>query len=224
MNLADYIFRTRFFLRDSQAILWTDPQLIVCINQARRNICTDCAPTRDICQITLNQGQEFYPFSYIISTGLVPLGPPASQAASIFDILDLKLFYTPIYKPPILWRPWTRFSQIHRGYDYQMIPAVWSMQNWNGFYIRPIPNQAYVCEVRCLWLPPDLNTNTDQEAFFAQPFTDLVPMMSASYATEYRQDKQRAFEFKLQYIAMRDEAMGAAPAFRVPSYYSRSAA
>lgn len=224
MNLSDYVLRTRFFLRDSQGILWSDPQLIICINQARRDICADCAPTRDICQINLNQGQEKYPFSYVLSTGLVPLGPPQSSAASIFDILDLKLFYTTVYKPPLLWRPWNRFSQIHRGYDYQMIPAVWSMQSYQEFYVRPIPNQLYVCEVRCVWLPPDMANNTDNEASFQQPFTDLVPMLAASYATEYRQDKARAFQFKLQYIAMRDERMGAMPAFRVPSYYSRSAA
>lgn len=223
MQLSDYIFRTRFFLRDSQAVLWTDPQLIICINQARRDMCADCGPTRDICQIKLVQGQEFYPYSAVLQ-GLIGLGPPQNQAASIFDILDLKLFYTTVYKPPLLWRPWNRFSQIHRGYDYQMIPAVWSQQNYGGFYVRPIPNQLYVCEVRCVWLPPDLQNNTDSELFFQQPFTDLIPMLASSYATEYRQDKERAFQFKLQYIAMRDERLGALPAFRVPSYYSRSAA
>lgn len=222
-NLADYLFRTRFFLRDSQSILWTDQQLTVCINQARRDMCADCGPTRDICQITFNQGQEFYPNSAVLA-GLSNLGSPQSSAASIYDILDLKLFYTTVYKPPLLWRPWTRFSQIHRGYDYQMIPAVWSRQAFDGFYVRPIPNMTYICEVRSVWLPADLQNVTDTEIFFGQPFVDLVPMLAASYATEYRQDKQRAYQFKLQYIGMRDERLGALPAFRVPSYYSRSAA
>ena len=183
----------------------------------------DTGACRDIVNITLNQGIEQYPFSMVLNA-LVNLGSPQNQAASVFDILDLKLFYTSVYKPPLLWRPWNRFSTIHRGYDYQMIPAVWSMQNYVGFYTRPIPNMNYTLEVRCVWLPSDLVNSTDQEIYFGQPFQDLVPLLAASYAMEYKQDKRRVFEFKLQYIALRDEKLGALPAFRVPSYYSRSAA
>jgi hypothetical protein len=204
-------------LRDPQGLYWDDAQLINDINQARADVVRDCLCTRVLATVTLNQGQEAYPYSTVLSA-VQNAGYPASD---ILEIFGLYILWGTNIKRAMDYLPFEDLNAAMRVMpQFQSIPVNWSFMGQHTFYVAPIPNQAYSCDVSCAYLPNALANYTDAETAITNPFIDAVPIKAARYAKYYERSFEEANAFEAVYMQEMVEKLAVQPAFRVPTRYA----
>jgi hypothetical protein len=225
MTLQDHLFLTRRFLRDSLANFWPDPDLIVYINKARQNVVRDTCCARSLGIIQTVTGQESYSFQTVLSA-VQANGAPAQQILTVMGITiqwSAPSGQSPTLRYKLDWKPWTQLdAQLRLFISYQYIPSVWSMYDYQSFYVAPIPNNAYNLEVDSVYAPNDLVNYTDPENAIPMPFQDcLVALKAARWAKYYEQSFAEASAFDQQYELEKNRIAGITPCFRVPSFYGQ---
>src|ERR1700675_391332 len=133
-TLSTYLFRTRFYLRDSNAQFWSDTQLIPFVNQARADVIRDTACTRGIGIITLNAGQELYTYGTVLAA--LQSNPNIPSQVTAVDVVK-------VYAFNINWNnirytlnelAWIDFSSVYRSIpSYQYVPVIWAQYDYQSF-------------------------------------------------------------------------------------------
>ena len=124
---------------------------------------------------TLNQGQEYYPFSGVY-LGNNPGVKSVIAVQSVSIIYANYRYSIPIYSFS------TYQSQVRQyPYLYEYIPtfgAQYGRGASGGFYLYPLPSQTYQYELDCYCLPQDLTSNLSVEVI-PDPYTDAIPYFAA---------------------------------------------
>jgi hypothetical protein len=216
MTLQDYLFRVRKFLRDSQARFWDDPTLIIYINQARQDLVRDSCCCKALTQISLSQGQEAYAFQAILSA----VQAAGFAAQQILFLASVKVYWSSNYRPPMVWCPWPKFDALYRPLvTMQAIPAVWSAYDYQTFYVAPIPNNTYLCDIDAVYAPNDLVNYNDTEVGIPYAWQNLVPIKAAYWAQHYERAFNIRDDFDKLYSGEIIRVASIHPAWRVPSFF-----
>jgi len=96
-TLSAYLTTLRFILHDVNAVTFSDPQLINCVNLARDQIISDISTPQAIVSFNLVNAQFAYPFTTIL-TSVTNLGLPARAVQSI---LGVNFFQSPTLGVPL---------------------------------------------------------------------------------------------------------------------------
>lgn len=216
MILSDYLYKVRKYLRDSAGTGYDDPFLTNCINQARADVIYQSRCTRVLPLINLTAGQEAYSFQNPLSVLVVN----GIAAKSILTILNLTIQYSagPL-RINLEYLPWSRFNAIYRSFPIQIYPTLWSQYDYQSFWVAPIPSQAYILEIDCLYMPSDLVLATDVEGAIPQPWTDVVPLCACYWAKLFEQSLDEANVFRQMANSQLGIGVGATPPWRTPSQY-----
>lgn len=216
VTLQNYLFTTRFYLRDSQSVFFTDQQVIAQINQARNNVIRDTACCRALALISTVGGQELYPFSTVL-TALQQQGVPAAQIAYI---LNVTVDWTTTMRYSLDYMAWDDFNARYRVYPYQYVPYIYGMYDTQSFYVAPIPNTTYTMEVDSVYFPNPLVSGTDVDTALVLPWSDLVPIAAAYWCKYYENAMQEAMTLFQQYRMNLDLQLAGNQPYRVPSRYA----
>ena len=227
MNLADYLYLTQKFLRDSQSQFYDQVYLTKCVNLARGDVIYAAKSTRALALFNLVPGVQQYFFDAV----LAPIQAQGLNAQQILSILTLTIEYnnpSPATLIPATagiltyqldWMPWSRFSAIYRAFPISIYPSIWAEFGDQSFYVAPIPSQPYVLECDVLYMPPDQANVSDPETAFVKPWTDLVPLAACYWAKFYEQNFNEAENFAKMAAELFGVRIGAKRPWRVPSQY-----
>lgn len=220
-TLSNYLFRTRFFLRDSNAQFWSDTQLIQFVNQARADVIRDTACTRGIGIITLNAGQELYTYGTVLAAlQSNPNIPAQVTPVDVVKVLAMNINWNNI-RYTLNELPWIDFSSVYRSIpSYQYVPVIWSQYDYQSFYVAPIPSQTYTMECDCMYLPQDLTSYPSIDNAILAPWNDLVPICAAYWAKYYEQSWGEVQNFMGLYANELQLKLAMYPQFQVPSRYN----
>jgi hypothetical protein len=215
VNLGDLQFRTQLYLRDPNGTFYSTKQLNYFINQARANVINDTLDTRAFATFNLVPAKELYTFQANILPAVMQAGYSAQQ---IVCINNLTFEWTTNLKIALDRLPWSKFNAIYRSFQIQIFPTIYSMFDYQSFYVAPIPSTVYVMEVDCVYLPVDLVNATDQEVI-SQAWAELIPINAAYLAKQYEQARAESVELFNLYTQELHKRFGVQPAFVTPSQY-----
>lgn len=104
-----------------------------------------------------------------------------------YEILGIALIWGSM-RYPLQWRAWSVFSTIMRSWvNQQRQPAMWAVYGDTQFYLGPLPDQTYECEVDSLILPTDISgVNID-------PIPAMLQDPIKFYAAHLAKDNQQLF-------------------------------
>jgi len=200
-TLSAYLTTLRFILHDVNAVTFSDPQLINCVNLARDQIISDISTPQAIVSFNLVNAQFAYPFTTIL-TSVTNLGLPARAVQSI---LGVNFFQSPTLGVPLEPLPWSIFNQRYRLVPVPALPDSYSVPDSGGMnsslYIGPPPSgNTWTAEVRCCWLGNPLANYTDVENVVPSPMAEsLVPFLAAKWAWSFNNDEDTADKFEAKY-------------------------
>jgi len=218
MNLATYLQKTRFFLRDALGTAYSQQDLIDLINQARADVIMDTFCCRALVQIQTVAGQDKYTFNTVLQA----VQAQGNAAVQILQINSISTFWSSNLVPMMDYLEWEDLSAFYRSFrGYTFIPFAWGMFDLQSFFVEPIPNQVYTLEIDCTYLPTLMVNLNDQETVIPPGLADytLIPWLAASHA-KYNQNAYGASErLFLKYATELEKRMGCFPAYRVPSRY-----
>ena len=218
-TLQRYLARVSFFLRDTSQKFWSQTNLIEYINQARQDVTYDTACCRAYADFTAVPSVERYDFATYIFPAVLAKGYPAESVAYIQSV-SAELNPTLRYK--LNYMQFDSFDAYYRTLPYGFLPGVWTMFDYQSFYLAPVPNAAYQLHADCVWLPNPLVTNSDQEKALPTFLADIVAMKACSWAKFYERNYGEADAFNRGYTAELNKRFGLIPASRVPSYYDEN--
>jgi len=223
-TLSNYLFRTRFFLRDSNAQFWSDSQLIPFVNQARADVIRDTSCCRAIGLITFLAGQELYTYATVLTALQSSLNlPPNDTPAQVIKIMSIGINWNNI-RYSLNELPWIDFSSVYRSIpSYQYVPVVFANYgDQNTFYVSPIPSQQYTAECDSLYIPADITQSTSVDGAIPAPWNDLVPIVTAYYAKYYEQSWGEVDHFNQLYQWELQARLSSYPQILVPSRYNNN--
>ena len=109
-------------------------------------------------------------------------------SSNTIDVLQTTVVWNS-YRYPTRRYPWTMFSAYMRRYtNYQQRPAAFTRYGQQTYYIAPLPDQPYTCELDTNTYPNDLVNGTDIEVIAPQ-YQQAVPY----YACYLLQPTQQQF-------------------------------
>lgn len=208
-TLSEYLLTTRRYIRDAQAVYWSDAELTAYINQAMKQRDTDSDMNRSIQTVTLTIGQNMY----TINTG--SFNP---NTVNVLDIVVLiansryrlsERVYgeaSSFYQPTTTWTGW---------------PSVFAKVGATQVYLAPAPQQAYSTEWDTSIVSTDLASASDADPL-PYPWTDPVPMLAAHYARWSLQQYDEAEKMKEAYMTRMAEIAGGIRGSMVQFPYSMS--
>ena len=177
--LSDYITQVQRLLHDSNQSYWTINELTDYINWARNRVVADTGCNRILQIVTLNAGQETYPWASLPS------------GVNTFDVLNLTVIWNSM-RVPCNYMTFTEFNLKMRAWkSFQSRPVTFSVYGQNTVYVAPIPDQTYQSEWDTVVAPAVLVNQTDQDTI-PFPFSEPVPFYAAYLAKYNEQSVQEA--------------------------------
>jgi hypothetical protein len=217
-TLQSYINTLRYYLEDANSTFWNDNQLTTSINQARDCVIYDTLCCRTLQFITLQQGQQVYNYSQVLTAAQNLPSPPPLRAIS--EVLLINLQWSTAYQPPLKRLAWEDFNAYFRvNPTLQTQPWAFGKYGQTQFFIGPPPAQNYQAEVDALWLPLLLQNYNDIEKAIPEPFTTLVPLRAVSWALHYKNDAEKSALYNQFYQAELNQIAASTPPYVVEDYY-----
>lgn len=200
-TLSAYLSTLRFILHDVNSVIFTDAQLITCINLARDQIISDTSTPQAIVSFPTVNAQFAYPFTSILSAVQALLLP----ARAVQSVLGVNFFQSPTLGVPLEPLPWSIFNERYRLTPTPALPDSFSVPDTGGMnssvYIGPPPTSStWSLEFRCCWLGNPLANYSDIENVIPSPMAEsLVPFLAAKWAWSFNQDEDMADKFEAKY-------------------------
>lgn len=191
--LTFYNTQVRRLLHDPNGQYWTDAELTDYINESRNRVCKDTRCLRQqILSQTLTSGVE----QYAISALTLPAGLTGYQP---IDVMGIN-FYFGNTRVKLAYLPWTRFDvQFRYWQNMQSRPVCFTRQGALTIYIGPTPDQNYVSDWDCSFIPPPLTNDSTPEPI-PEPFTTPIKYHAAYLAKFREQAIGEAKLFEGQYM------------------------
>ena len=209
VTLAQYITQCRRLLHDANGNFWSDQELTDYINDARNRLVRDTGCLRKLQTSATVTSQETYLFSSL------------PEGDKTMDVININLYWGNS-RVPLLYRPWSDFNaQLRYWQNYTGRPIAFSMYGTKMFYLGPVPDQVYPCEIDTVILPQPLSLSaTTQVDEIVDPYTTPVAFY-ASYKAKYKEQSYGEAEiFKQEYIKQVNSVLNSVFTRRIPDPYS----
>ena len=212
--LNQYILGTQQLLQNPipTNALYPVSNLTSWVNTARGQLAGEGECIRFMASIPLVAGQQVYPFSSISLAG----------STGIQGILKIQTIWRDIGTGQVWLRPrpfpWFSLYELNNPNPVQGSPTLWTQygQGASGsFYVSPVPDQAYTCNLDCVCYPISLASDADPEAI-PYLWTDAVPFFAAWYALLAAQSAARQADAD-RMMARYKEFVARARQFTTPS-------
>ena len=139
--------------------------------------------------------------------------------ANTYDILNVYLTWGNT-RFQLDWMAFSEFStKIRCWTTFQSRPTVFSTYGQGAFFVGPVPDQPYICELDTSLNPTALVNSTDVESSIVFPYTEPVPYYAAFVAKLQEQSMEDSKKFDLLYSQMMTRAVGRSFTRRLPSMY-----
>lgn len=139
--------------------------------------------------------------------------------ANTYDILNVYLTWGNT-RFQLDWMAFSEFStKIRRWTTFPSRPTVFSTYGQGAFFVGPVPDQPYICELDTSLNPTALVNSTDVESSIAFPYTEPVAYYAAFVAKLQEQSMEDSKKFDLLYSKMIARAVGRSFTRRLPSMY-----
>jgi hypothetical protein len=152
----------------------------------------------------------------------------AGTAIAILNILDY-LSITPLWpgnsnSRMMSWLPFTTFQAWCRAYRLNTgYPQAWTNHDeMNLFFVQPIPDQPYMCEIDAIIMPSDLVNLSDSDTQLVLPFADAVQWYATYIAMIKLQNLDQAEFFSNKYKIRVREIRATRQDRRIPNIYQSS--
>lgn len=151
-------------------------------------------------------------------------GVNASASATIvqantYDILNVYLTWGNV-RYQLDWMTFSEFSTKMRAWTtFQSRPTVFTTYGQGSFFVGPVPDQPYICELDTSMNPAALVSLSDVESSIVFPYTEPVPYYAAFIAKQQEQSMDDASRFDGIYKQMLGRALGRSFVRRIPSMY-----
>ena len=186
-TLGQYLLSVRRLLHDATGNYWSDQELTDYINEARRRTVADTGCNRVLQSVTLNQGQEVYPYSSL------------PQGASTIDVLNITLLWGNL-RVPMNYMVYTEFNLKMRSWqNFQSRPITFTVYGQGSVYVGPLPDQAYTSEWDTVVMPQNLVASADVDTIVF-PFTAPITFYAAYLAKYKEQSYDEADRFEKEYL------------------------
>src|SRR5215472_2439638 len=167
--------------------------------------------------LTLNRGQEVYPFSSVDLTEF-------PGVASVYGVRGVSIIYAN-YRYSLPMYSFSTYQAMIRQYpfQYQYVPTFcsqYSQGTLGSLYVYPLPSQSYQMEWDMQCLPQDLSD--DQSVEIIQPPWDELPPYFAAHLAYAKLQNMNASKYYLDlYTKMAQDYSGEARIGRVVNPYGR---
>lgn len=149
-----------------------------------------------VAQLMTVTAQEIYTFPSVSVTVAANQTPTTNQ--QVIDILNVNIIQGSV-RYAMRYMPWTQFNAMLRPWlNYNSLPMFMSVYNQNQLYLGPIPDQPYVMEVDCVYVPPTMVATTDDDTVL-YPFNEATPYYAAFLAQMGKQRWQEAQAMSVTY-------------------------
>jgi hypothetical protein len=153
-------------------------------------------------------------------------GPGAGATAvamvenNIFDINSISVLWG-LQRYTMGWLPFTPYQAFCRANPtLRRQPAVWTTHTeQNLFFVYPIPDQGYLCDIDAIGLAYPLVNTTDVDAQIIPPINDVVKFYAAHLLLLKLQNFDQADYFEKKYEKRAGEILRTKQDRRIPNIY-----
>ena len=149
-TLASYRLQVRRLLHDANGQFYSDSDVNEYCNTARLAVCRDSGCNRSFPPIStaLVQGVESYPFTYL--------------APAVIGIWGIKVIFGNT-RYDMIRKSYSELTNLARPYVGWTAMPVYYAEMDQGFFMAPMPDQAYPIEVDAIVYPGDLTSDGQAE-------------------------------------------------------------
>lgn len=200
MALSAYITATQRLLHDTNAIFYSQNDLVAYINEGRTQIAAEAMCVR-VLPPSINPGQNQTALGVEVVTfasvnPIIQANFPGVD--SILGVITIAVSQGQTIKPVLDQKPWSEFQALYRSYNIGLenYPTVWAQygQGASGsVYMWPIPSGSYPMDWDCYCLPAAMSSDSDPEVI-PYPWTDAIQYYAAykAYLNAQRPDDAQA--------------------------------